>query len=207
MTIFKKTEDYEIALKYQAVLKKIGVLCTISGIKPKETQSKPETDYKFASNKQSFPETAKEKGYQFEQFVVNKFDRRYFTLKEWRSDKGIDGRYAESNKNPDLEFEFHLRTVRKTFAVECKWRQNYYRGGVEWAKKGQVARYNAFATKRQIPVFVIIGVGGTPDDPNDIFVVPLKVLKYPHAKAEYLAKWKKSGNKNFFFNTQTELLK
>jgi len=75
-----------------------------------------------------------------------------------------------------LEFEFHLRTVRKTFAVECKWRQNYYRGGVEWAKKGQVARYNAFATKRQIPVFVIIGVG-------------------------------KSGNKNFFFNTQTELLK
>jgi len=145
---------------------------------------------------------------QFEQFVVNKFDKRYFTLKEWRSDKGINGRYAESNKNPDLEFEFHLKGVKKTFAVECKWRQNYYKGGIEWSKKRQVERYNAFAADRKIPVFIVIGVGGTPDNPNEIFVVPLKAMKFAFATADYLKKFKKQDkDKNFFFHAEKGLLK
>ncbi len=152
--------------------------------------------------------TLKEKGDQFEQFVVKKFEQRYFTLKEWRSDKGINGRYAESNKNPDLEIEFHLKGVKTTFAVECKWRQNYYKGGVEWAKERQLERYNDFAIDRKIPVFIIIGVGGTPDNPDEIFVIPLNTLKFIFATANYLKKFKKKNkDKNFFFDAERRILK
>jgi hypothetical protein len=152
--------------------------------------------------------TLKEKGDQFEQFVVKKFDQQYFTLKEWRSDKCINGRYAESNKNPDLEFEFHLKGAKIIFAVECKWRQNYYKGGVEWAKKRQLERYNDFAINRKISVFIIIGVGGTPDNPNEIFVIPLNCLKFTFATANYLKKFKKKNQeKNFFFDADKGILK
>jgi hypothetical protein len=160
-----------------------------------------------ASRKQP-KKTAKEKGEQFEQLIVSKFDKRYFTLKEWRSDKGINGRYAESSKNPDLEFEFHLKRAKTIFAVECKWRGNYYKGGIEWAKKRQVERYNDFAADRKIPVFVIIGVGGTPNNPNKIFVVPLKALKFAFVTTNYLNKFqKKDKNRNFFFDAEKRILK
>ncbi|MCK5720518.1 MAG: hypothetical protein KAH84_11325 [Thiomargarita sp.] len=158
--------------------------------------------------KESVENTPKEKGDKFEQLIVNKFDKRYFILKEWRSDKGTNGRYAESNKNPDLEFEFRLKNVQYMFAVECKWRQNYYKGGINWAKKIQVERYNNYATDRKVPVFIIIGVGGNPDNPNEIFVVPLKALKFDFVKADYLKKFKKNDiTKNFYFNAEKEVLK
>ena len=151
----------------------------------------------------------KEKGDLFEKWVVSKFSREYFTLKEWRSDKGVKGVYAEANQHPDLIFEFHLREVKKTFAVECKWRQNYYKGGVQWTKKGQLQRYLTFSEEKEIPVFVVIGVGGSPDSPEELFVAPLTALKFVHATAEHLDKFRKKNfkNSNFFFDADKNLLK
>ncbi len=154
----------------------------------------------------SVQQTPKEKGEQFEKFVVKKFDKRYFNLKEWRGDKEINGISAETNQYPDLEFEFHLKRIKKIFAVECKWRQNFYKNGIQWSKTEQVARYNTYATEKKIPVFVVIGVGGTPDNPAEIFVVPLKSLKYPYVKHDNLAKWKKELGHNFFFDAKKDLL-
>jgi hypothetical protein len=64
------------------------------------------------------------KGDAFEQFVVKNFDKAYFTLQEWRSDKYVDGIYPVSNHFPDLEviFTFKSKGFREAFAVECKWR-------------------------------------------------------------------------------------
>ncbi|CAK8715127.1 MAG: hypothetical protein CDV28_12831 [Candidatus Electronema aureum] len=45
---------------------------------------------------------AKEKGDAFENYVISKFDRNFFRLKDMRSDKGIKGFYPESNNYPDL---------------------------------------------------------------------------------------------------------
>src|SRR5476651_2527300 len=52
------------------------------------------------------PEIAKEKGDKFQKYVVTKFDPAYFRMKEWRSDKYIDGLYPKSNLDPDLVYEF-----------------------------------------------------------------------------------------------------
>ncbi len=45
---------------------------------------------------------SQKKGEEFEKFIVKKFNKEYFTLKEWTSDKYIDGIYAESTRNPDI---------------------------------------------------------------------------------------------------------
>ena len=77
-----------------------------------------------------------------------RFRPEYFSIKEWRGDKYVDGVYAESSENPDLEIEFRLRGISTTLAVECKWRQSFERRdkvGLTWASSRQIANYQRFA--------------------------------------------------------------
>jgi len=80
--------------------------------------------------------TSKEKGDAFENYVICKFDRKFFALKDMRSDKGVRGFYPESNKYPDLVLEYKPASV--SFAVECKWRCGWWKRNdgkesIDWA--------------------------------------------------------------------------
>ena len=155
-------------------------------------------------------ETPNRKGSRFEAYVVTKFSRKYFRVLHWRGDKNINGVYAESDKNPDLEMEFRLGENRTRFAVECKWRKQQFgeKSCVSWAKKRQITNYNSYAVGRKIPVFVIIGVGGSPDDPEDVYIVPLTRLKYPYATMDYLQQFRRRNiHSDFFFDADGPVLK
>ncbi|MFI5457522.1 MAG: hypothetical protein ACHRXM_18930 [Isosphaerales bacterium] len=142
------------------------------------------------ATKRPDPLDSQEKGIEFEKWVVAHLHRGFYTIKEWRGDKYVEGNYAETSSNPDLEVEFHMREIRKPFAIECKWRHDYEQGEkpyVDWASDRQIENYRGFAKARNMPVFVVIGIGGAPNDPAEVFVVPLNSLRYPKATAEYLA--------------------
>ena len=127
---------------------------------------------------------------------MKRFRPEYFSIKEWRGDKYVDGVYAESSENPDLEIEFRLRGISTTLAVECKWRQSFERRdkvGLTWASSRQIANYQRFADARGLPVFVVIGVGGQPSSPAELYVIPLTKLRYPWANAEYLSKYRRAS--------------
>jgi hypothetical protein len=141
------------------------------------------------------PMSSEEKGRLFEEWVVRKFKPAYFAVKEWRGDKRTAGIYAESSKLPDLEMEFRLRDQRSVFAVECKWRRAFDQGekpGIQWATDEQIGHYREFRRQRNMPVLVVIGVGGEPDAPAELYIVPLDRLRYPFATAEYLAKFRRT---------------
>jgi hypothetical protein len=157
-------------------------------------------------------DSSKQKGDLFENYIIGKFDKRYFTLKDMRSDKGIDGFYPESNQYPDLLLEY--RPSASLFAVECKWRQNWWiRNGnkeeIDWAGGDKkIENYNSYSNKNAVPVFVVIGISGEPNNPKEIFVVPLKALKYRYVEKSYLKKFeKKDTTKNFFFDSKKIVLK
>ncbi len=155
-------------------------------------------------------EENKAKGDAFEKFVVKKFSPKYFTLQEWRSDKYVDGTYAVSNHYPDLEVHFELRSkgIKDVFAVECKWRRNYYQGGIEWANDYQVTNYKKYAAKLNIPVFVVIGVGGEPDQPEDLFIIPLNKLEgNTISKASLFAFKKDESHPGLFWDSEGKVLK
>ena len=65
-------------------------------------------DSKHEFDKKIEKDDNKVKGDNFEKFVVKKFDKKYFTIQEWRSDKYTDGIYAVSNHFPDLEVMFNF---------------------------------------------------------------------------------------------------
>ena len=59
-----------------------------------------------------------------------------------------------------------------------------------------------------MPVFVVIGVGGSPSDPERVYAVPLRVLKLNIAKEDYIhAFMREDKEKTFFLDTENMLLR
>ncbi len=160
--------------------------------------------------KQDYFDENKAKGDAFEKFVVKNFDPKYFILQEWRSDKYVDGIYAISNHFPDLEviFNFKSKNIHEAFAIECKWRKSYYKNGIEWAENYQIVNYKEYSEKLEIPVFVVIGVGGEPGKPQELFIVPLQKMNSKVISKSELEKYSKDISKpQFYWDSEKTVLR
>lgn len=148
----------------------------------------------------------KKNGDDFEKYVVEKFSKKYFKVKEWRGDKFVNGRYANTNMHPDLQMEFILREDTAVFSLECKWRQKLFKNGFEFQKTEQLERYKAFEEQQQQPVFIAIGIGGKGALPEQLYIVPLKEFKNNFIHLNTLKKYEKKVGTQFFFNNEKKEL-
>ena len=147
---------------------------------------------------------AKEKGNAFEKFIVQKFDQNYFQLLEWQGDKIVNGIYPKSTMHPDLLVRLKGKE-EASFAVECKWRQNYFKGGIEFASADQVKRYKTFMLEKKIPVFIVVGLGGNAEAPEKVFVIPLEKVKNGQIPGSDLTEYLQRELQNGFFYDRTKL--
>lgn len=148
----------------------------------------------------------KKKGTDFEKFVVEKFNQKFFKIKEWAGDKYVNGRYAETTLQPDLNIEFKIRDQKRSFAVECKYRSDFYQGGVVVASEDQLTRYKKFEDQENITVYLAIGVGGSATAPCSLYVVPLSSINSSFIKFDQLKKHYKNPEKDFFYDLEKEKL-
>jgi len=155
---------------------------------------------------------SKQKGDDFEKLIAKKFDRRYFKLKSWAGDKYDNGVYAENTLHPDLIFEYNLKGQTGSFAVECKYRKKWYEKdaveGIEWAKNGQLERYKKFSVEQQVPTFIVIGVGGEPNNPESVFVIPIEKTTENFLCKNFLLNFQKANftTNNFGLNVEKSLI-
>lgn len=163
------------------------------------TLSTPTKDKRFEENKA--------KGDAFEGFIVQQFNKQYFTLQEWRGDKYVAGNYPVSSHFPDLEIIFKHKGQEDHFAIECKWRKDYYQGSIAWAHGYQVKNYQNYAKETGLPVFVVIGVGGSPQQPTDLYLIPLQEIKYQTLYKKTLAAFRKDVTTDFFWDGDKKQLK
>lgn len=114
------------------------------------------------------------KGREFEDLVLELLgvaDNDKLTLKEWRGDKSLPGIYPEGNSNPDLVLEYDDRP----FAIECKWRSHMPQDiSKELLPPDRVALFAKYSQKNKLPVFLLLGIGGLPSDPDLLYLVPVK---------------------------------
>lgn len=114
------------------------------------------------------------KGREFEDHVLELLgvaDNDKLTLKEWRGDKSLPGIYPEGNSNPDLVLEYDGRP----FAIECKWRSHMPQDiSKELLPSDRVALFAKYSQKNKLPVFLLLGIGGLPSDPDLLYLVPVK---------------------------------
>ena len=101
------------------------------------------------NNGTNLNKTIKEKGYDFEKFVVQKFSKKYFVLLEWAGDKYVNGIYAKTTEQPDLKIEFTDGDYTKSFSVECKYRSNFINNEIEWTYEKQFKNYKKYAIDKK----------------------------------------------------------
>jgi hypothetical protein len=126
-------------------------------------------------------DTSFEKGAKFEKFIEDKFfpKEHYNLVEKTHSYETNNERYVESSMNPD--YQFRDIKEKKTFWVEAKFKSHFTKGKVEWcASINQLSRYRK--SSKKMPLFLILGMGGSPDNPKYVSLIPLtgKFLKYRH---------------------------
>jgi len=115
-------------------------------------------------------------GDEFQQYVRDHlFPKEGYDLVHQTHDyKANKNDFVETSKGPD--FRFRSRRSGREFLVEAKYRSRLYQGAVEWCKLYQLKRYKT--TDRAMSVFVAIGLGGLPESPEHVYIVPVKHIKY-----------------------------
>ncbi|PXF62144.1 MAG: hypothetical protein C4B59_00600 [Candidatus Methanogaster sp.] len=137
-------------------------------------------------------------GLRFEDYVQGLFSKKYFAISEkTHSTETNQKQYVESSMNPD--FVFRYMPTGKQFAVECKYRSGLKEGRLSWSYPKQMKRYQEFSHKRKIPVFIVIGLGGEDNEPEDMFNIPLEEAKYPDLYPSVINRFSRLPDKPFFW--------
>ena len=85
------------------------------------------------------------------------------------------------------------------------WTLNFFNGYTRIATEQQLNHYRRFQEERNITVFFALGVGGTGEQPQDIYLFPLNKIKYPILREDYIAKYLKKG-RDLYFDVKTQKL-
>ena len=115
------------------------------------------------------------KGEYFQSYVRDHlFPKDKYTLLR-RTHNYIENKddFVDSTKEPDFKFKSASGMM---FFVEAKYRSNYFKGAIEWCKSYQLRRYREI--DQHTPIYVVIGIGAPPNNPTELFLLPLKDVKY-----------------------------
>lgn len=121
-----------------------------------------------------------EKGIRFEQYVADMFPQESFDIVDRTRDiSKFTARRVESASHPD--FIFRSKRTGKEFAVECKWRSNWFdkKGiqGLMW-EENKRHKYMQFGKQRNMPVFIAFGIGGSPELPDKVYFIEVERTHY-----------------------------
>ena len=135
------------------------------------------------------------KQYEFQKFVVNQFDKPTFNIYRW-GDNGVATNSIKGRRDPNLIFFAFNNGLQERFAIECKWRKRNFRifGGFKWAEPSEVINYREFSIDERMPVFVVIGTGGTPAEPAEMYLAKLTELDGGVVSFKDLEKFKVGSN-------------
>jgi hypothetical protein len=99
-----------------------------------------------------------------------------------------------------MEWELQFPLSKKArFAVECKYRSRYQANTVEICKTYQLENYRAYELNHKVPVYILLGIGGGPSLPDELFVIPLKSMRNNWMSKTEVAPFKKTNTDDTFF--------
>ncbi|MEP7259125.1 MAG: hypothetical protein ABI687_12060 [Flavitalea sp.] len=139
--------------------------------------------------------------YTFEKFIVDKFNLDYFTCIDWKRSKAHKDTLRESTYYPNLEYKYRDKYNSVSFAVECKWQNLFLNDSINWADHHEISTYHQYQNNKRLAIFIVIGVGGSPENPRELFIVPLDKIKPQQVllTQSFLKPYKKYNiQKNFF---------
>jgi len=119
-----------------------------------------------------------ERGVNFEKYVKSLLDPKDFSIILWTKDRSRkdDGTPCEADYYPDYTIRYI--PTNKKFSIECKYRSRLQENKMlSWTYPKRLEQYYEIAERDNLPLFIIIGVGGLPDSPSRMFRIPLEDIK------------------------------
>lgn len=141
------------------------------GIKVFQATSKAPLFDKRQSSRQKArgvsPETFR-KGEAFENYVRQHLftKEKYTVVERTHNYEANKSDFIESTLKAD--FRFRHNATGNEFFVEAKWRKQLFLEHLEFSKPGQLERYRSYA--KELPLYVVIGLGGSANQPDKIFM-------------------------------------
>ncbi len=117
-------------------------------------------------------------GNDFEDTAASMFDPGAFRqIHRTPRDDETNGRYVRDMGYPDLRFVENATGRR--FWVECKFRAHVGpKWEIDWCTDEQLYRYKRIRERTREPVFIMIGVGGTVQQPERIYCLDLDRINF-----------------------------
>lgn len=103
----------------------------------------------------------------FEQFIIDRF-----ALSRHRCFTRIDS--ESSSMEPEIVIQLSAYSQIKTFAVAIDYKSKWEDYSLNW---DYLKAYRAYNKKIDGAFFVILGVGGKPDNPRAVYIIPLSLFK------------------------------
>ena len=137
----------------------------------------------------------------FEDFVVTLFDPLYFRYKRPKAERVYAGKIAGDEPTPDFIFEFTQKDVHAQFAVKCQYYKHVAKNEVHLFPADVVRGFRQFEQEKEMDVYYILGFGGAPDDPKELFFLPAKAIEDEYVTKGELRRYSKSGM--FYYSNKT----
>lgn len=143
-------------------------------------------------------------GLTFERYVVQKFNPQFFRLDYWAGDRFIADRYTSTVLHPDIQVTINTAEGSFPLAIECKWR-NHQKGDYIWfAEDSQLTEYQRFAKETGRPTFIVLGLGGHPGGPEDVYLIPVNAFNRGTQHRANLTHYRKPNpDQGFFYDVES----
>ena len=138
----------------------------------------------------------------FESFVITLFDPLFFRYKRPKSEPVFAGKVSGTEALPDLMFEYNNKETRVPFAIKCQYYNHVSRNEVQLFPSERLHLLRQFEEYGEMDLYYVLGFGGTPDDPQELFFVPAKAVRSEYISKAVLRQFSKSGM--FYYNRAAE---
>lgn len=139
----------------------------------------------------------------FEAFVVTLFDPLFFKSFRPKAEYVLTGEEGgvEVGKGPDLVIDYSQNELRVRFAVACHYYRHPAKTEVELPSPAQQESIRKFQAELDMEAYYVLGFGGRPDDPKELFFVPASDIQSQYITRTQLKQYSKSGM--FYYNRRT----
>ncbi|MBW6480907.1 MAG: hypothetical protein K0B37_15865 [Bacteroidales bacterium] len=192
---------YLIALGVMLILVGIFIKRNDPGTKSDEIEIQ-ETVLNAAGESVSEAEEINAKANQdaFEQYVANKFSARYFNVERIVPEEDL----AFSN----LRADYNISGKQGSIYLNTTWIFQYVDHTLEVANNEELSGFKAVIETNAGPAFKIIGIGGRPDNPRLLYIIPAKEITQGQKRIFEIVDYKKENlQSNFFFDLNEMTLK
>lgn len=138
--------------------------------------------------KRNTKEDAKRIGNDFEGYIADIMKDQGFCLIEWNQGyTSPGGAFAQDSLKPDFLVSISENGIDLVFWIECKYRSSLGKNGFI-IPDFQIERYRKIQRETKRKVLIVLGLAGSPKDPDNLFIIPLdNIVRYKGVKPQFLS--------------------